>query len=89
MPDPWAQFHLEDIKTEPCTRYRYFTLETSLMLPHDKYFQSFKVIQQLCSPGSIALHIFVRILKILVCTIFSSYLIKAPVGNFLLGYETD
>ncbi|KAM9336670.1 eukaryotic elongation factor 2 kinase isoform 3-T3 [Symphorus nematophorus] len=23
MPDPWAQFHLEDIKTEPCTRYRY------------------------------------------------------------------
>ncbi|CAJ1080009.1 eukaryotic elongation factor 2 kinase isoform X3 [Xyrichtys novacula] len=23
MPDPWAQFHLEDIKSEPCTRYRY------------------------------------------------------------------
>ncbi|XP_076616193.1 eukaryotic elongation factor 2 kinase isoform X2 [Chaetodon auriga] len=23
MPDPWAQFHLEDIKTEPCVRYRY------------------------------------------------------------------
>ncbi|XP_070783116.1 eukaryotic elongation factor 2 kinase isoform X3 [Enoplosus armatus] len=23
MPDPWAQFHLEDIKTEPCIRYRY------------------------------------------------------------------
>uniref|UniRef100_A0A3Q3NJK4 Eukaryotic elongation factor 2 kinase n=1 Tax=Labrus bergylta TaxID=56723 RepID=A0A3Q3NJK4_9LABR len=23
MPDPWAQFHLEEIQTEPCTRYRY------------------------------------------------------------------
>uniref|UniRef100_A0A3Q1EAL9 Eukaryotic elongation factor 2 kinase n=1 Tax=Acanthochromis polyacanthus TaxID=80966 RepID=A0A3Q1EAL9_9TELE len=23
MPDPWAQFHLEDIATEPCIRYRY------------------------------------------------------------------
>ncbi|XP_017292845.1 eukaryotic elongation factor 2 kinase isoform X2 [Kryptolebias marmoratus] len=23
MPDPWAQFHLEEIATEPCTRYRY------------------------------------------------------------------
>ncbi|XP_061564786.1 eukaryotic elongation factor 2 kinase isoform X1 [Cololabis saira] len=23
MPDPWAQFHLEDIATESCTRYRY------------------------------------------------------------------
>ncbi|KAM9426817.1 eukaryotic elongation factor 2 kinase isoform 1-T2 [Pholidichthys leucotaenia] len=23
MPDPWAQFHLEDIPTEPCIRYRY------------------------------------------------------------------
>ncbi|XP_019133346.2 eukaryotic elongation factor 2 kinase isoform X2 [Larimichthys crocea] len=23
MPDPWAEFHLEDIKTEPCIRYRY------------------------------------------------------------------
>nr|XP_046232912.1 eukaryotic elongation factor 2 kinase isoform X2 [Scatophagus argus] len=23
MPDPWAQFHLEDIKTETCVRYRY------------------------------------------------------------------
>uniref|UniRef100_H3CP91 Eukaryotic elongation factor 2 kinase n=1 Tax=Tetraodon nigroviridis TaxID=99883 RepID=H3CP91_TETNG len=23
MPDPWAEFHLEDIKTEACTRYRY------------------------------------------------------------------
>ncbi|XP_040923208.1 eukaryotic elongation factor 2 kinase isoform X5 [Toxotes jaculatrix] len=23
MPDPWAQFHLEDIETELCTRYRY------------------------------------------------------------------
>lgn len=22
MPDPWAEFHLEDIKTESCTRYR-------------------------------------------------------------------
>lgn len=23
MPDPWAEFHLEDIKTESCTRHRY------------------------------------------------------------------
>lgn len=23
MPDPWAEFHLEDIGTEPCVRYRY------------------------------------------------------------------
>ncbi|XP_069016384.1 eukaryotic elongation factor 2 kinase isoform X2 [Embiotoca jacksoni] len=23
MPDPWAQFHLEEIETEPCVRYRY------------------------------------------------------------------
>ncbi|KAM6898777.1 eukaryotic elongation factor 2 kinase isoform 1-T1 [Lycodopsis pacificus] len=23
MPDPWAQFHLEEIKTEACFRYRY------------------------------------------------------------------
>uniref|UniRef100_A0A3Q3X5G2 Eukaryotic elongation factor 2 kinase n=1 Tax=Mola mola TaxID=94237 RepID=A0A3Q3X5G2_MOLML len=23
MPDPWAEFHLEDIKTESCIRYRY------------------------------------------------------------------
>ncbi|KAM9831705.1 eukaryotic elongation factor 2 kinase [Neosynchiropus ocellatus] len=23
MPDPWAEFHLEDIQTEPCIRYRY------------------------------------------------------------------
>ncbi|XP_068610487.1 eukaryotic elongation factor 2 kinase isoform X2 [Brachionichthys hirsutus] len=23
MPDPWAEFHLEDIKTESCVRYRY------------------------------------------------------------------
>ncbi|MFT7812212.1 eukaryotic elongation factor 2 kinase isoform X2 [Arapaima gigas] len=23
MPDPWAEFHLEEIETEPCTRYRY------------------------------------------------------------------
>ncbi|KAM7381373.1 hypothetical protein PAMA_012287 [Pampus argenteus] len=23
MPDPWAEFHLEDIETEPCVRYRY------------------------------------------------------------------
>ncbi|XP_019962358.2 eukaryotic elongation factor 2 kinase isoform X5 [Paralichthys olivaceus] len=23
MPDPWAQFHLEEIETEPCIRYRY------------------------------------------------------------------
>ncbi|KAG7227718.1 hypothetical protein INR49_029481 [Caranx melampygus] len=22
-PDPWAEFHLEDIETEPCIRYRY------------------------------------------------------------------
>ncbi|XP_023287079.1 eukaryotic elongation factor 2 kinase isoform X3 [Seriola lalandi dorsalis] len=22
-PDPWAEFHLEDIETEPCVRYRY------------------------------------------------------------------
>lgn len=22
MPDPWAEFHLEDIETEPCIRYR-------------------------------------------------------------------
>ncbi|TNN68451.1 Eukaryotic elongation factor 2 kinase [Liparis tanakae] len=23
MPDPWAQFHLEEIEAEPCIRYRY------------------------------------------------------------------
>ncbi|XP_016890210.1 eukaryotic elongation factor 2 kinase isoform X1 [Cynoglossus semilaevis] len=23
MPDPWAEFHLEEIPTEPCVRYRY------------------------------------------------------------------
>uniref|UniRef100_A0A8C5DW46 Eukaryotic elongation factor 2 kinase n=1 Tax=Gouania willdenowi TaxID=441366 RepID=A0A8C5DW46_GOUWI len=23
MPDPWAEFHMEDILTEPCVRYRY------------------------------------------------------------------
>ncbi|MGH0161893.1 UNVERIFIED_CONTAM: hypothetical protein FKN15_042038 [Acipenser sinensis] len=23
MPDPWAEFHLEEIEKEPCTRYRY------------------------------------------------------------------
>ncbi|XP_066546462.1 eukaryotic elongation factor 2 kinase isoform X2 [Amia ocellicauda] len=23
MPDPWAEFHLEEIETEPCVRYRY------------------------------------------------------------------
>ncbi|XP_029620689.1 eukaryotic elongation factor 2 kinase isoform X1 [Salmo trutta] len=23
MPDPWAEFHLEEVKTEPCIRYRY------------------------------------------------------------------
>ncbi|XP_030631429.1 eukaryotic elongation factor 2 kinase isoform X2 [Chanos chanos] len=23
MPDPWAEFHLEDIETEPCIRFRY------------------------------------------------------------------
>ncbi|XP_036428208.1 eukaryotic elongation factor 2 kinase isoform X6 [Colossoma macropomum] len=23
MPDPWAEFHLEDVETEPCIRYRY------------------------------------------------------------------
>ncbi|XP_042363238.1 eukaryotic elongation factor 2 kinase isoform X2 [Plectropomus leopardus] len=23
LPDPWAQFHLEEIETEPCIRYRY------------------------------------------------------------------
>ncbi|KAL2078200.1 hypothetical protein ACEWY4_025885 [Coilia grayii] len=23
MPDPWAEFHLEDVQTEPCIRYRY------------------------------------------------------------------
>ncbi|XP_042252902.1 eukaryotic elongation factor 2 kinase isoform X2 [Thunnus maccoyii] len=23
MPDPWAEFHLEEIETEPCIRYRY------------------------------------------------------------------
>uniref|UniRef100_A0A3Q2QKM8 Eukaryotic elongation factor 2 kinase n=1 Tax=Fundulus heteroclitus TaxID=8078 RepID=A0A3Q2QKM8_FUNHE len=23
LPDPWAQFHLEEIETEPCVRYRY------------------------------------------------------------------
>ncbi|XP_076007626.1 eukaryotic elongation factor 2 kinase [Genypterus blacodes] len=23
MPDPWAHFHLEDIETEPCKRFRY------------------------------------------------------------------
>ncbi|XP_076856168.1 eukaryotic elongation factor 2 kinase isoform X2 [Brachyhypopomus gauderio] len=23
MPDPWAEFHLEDVETEPCVRYRY------------------------------------------------------------------
>uniref|UniRef100_A0A4W4FYG9 Eukaryotic elongation factor 2 kinase n=1 Tax=Electrophorus electricus TaxID=8005 RepID=A0A4W4FYG9_ELEEL len=23
MPDPWAEFHLEDVRTEPCIRYRY------------------------------------------------------------------
>ncbi|XP_071763881.1 eukaryotic elongation factor 2 kinase isoform X2 [Centroberyx gerrardi] len=23
MPDPWAEFHLEDKETEPCVRYRY------------------------------------------------------------------
>lgn len=22
MPDPWAVFHLEDVETEPCVRYR-------------------------------------------------------------------
>uniref|UniRef100_A0A3B3VQ71 Eukaryotic elongation factor 2 kinase n=1 Tax=Poecilia latipinna TaxID=48699 RepID=A0A3B3VQ71_9TELE len=29
MPDPWAQFHLEDIETEPCIRYRYERLTIS------------------------------------------------------------
>lgn len=28
MPDPWAEFHLEDIETEPCVRYRYESSET-------------------------------------------------------------
>ncbi|XP_029311940.1 eukaryotic elongation factor 2 kinase isoform X3 [Cottoperca gobio] len=23
MPDPWAEFHLEDVETQPCIRYRY------------------------------------------------------------------
>ncbi|XP_056153174.1 eukaryotic elongation factor 2 kinase isoform X2 [Lampris incognitus] len=23
MPDPWAEFHLEDVQTDPCKRYRY------------------------------------------------------------------
>ncbi|XP_042560694.1 eukaryotic elongation factor 2 kinase isoform X3 [Clupea harengus] len=23
MPDPWAEFHLEEVQTEPCIRYRY------------------------------------------------------------------
>uniref|UniRef100_A0AAY4BJ79 Eukaryotic elongation factor 2 kinase n=1 Tax=Denticeps clupeoides TaxID=299321 RepID=A0AAY4BJ79_9TELE len=23
MPDPWAEFHLDEVATEPCTRYRY------------------------------------------------------------------
>ncbi|KAM4526727.1 eukaryotic elongation factor 2 kinase isoform 3-T3 [Fundulus diaphanus] len=23
LPDPWAEFHLEEIETEPCVRYRY------------------------------------------------------------------
>ncbi|XP_041714695.1 eukaryotic elongation factor 2 kinase isoform X5 [Coregonus clupeaformis] len=23
MPDPWAEFHLEEVETEPCIRYRY------------------------------------------------------------------
>uniref|UniRef100_A0AAR2J4F6 Alpha-type protein kinase domain-containing protein n=1 Tax=Pygocentrus nattereri TaxID=42514 RepID=A0AAR2J4F6_PYGNA len=23
MPDPWAEFHLEDVETEPCIRYRF------------------------------------------------------------------
>lgn len=22
MPDPWAEFHLEEVQTEPCIRYR-------------------------------------------------------------------
>ncbi|KAF7705082.1 eukaryotic elongation factor 2 kinase isoform X4 [Silurus meridionalis] len=26
MPDPWAEFHLEDVETEPCVRYRYSAL---------------------------------------------------------------
>uniref|UniRef100_A0A674BWC3 Eukaryotic elongation factor 2 kinase n=1 Tax=Salmo trutta TaxID=8032 RepID=A0A674BWC3_SALTR len=26
MPDPWAEFHLEEVKTEPCIRYRYIFL---------------------------------------------------------------
>uniref|UniRef100_A0A6Q2YEU2 Eukaryotic elongation factor 2 kinase n=1 Tax=Esox lucius TaxID=8010 RepID=A0A6Q2YEU2_ESOLU len=26
MPDPWAEFHLEEVKTEPCIRYRYITI---------------------------------------------------------------
>lgn len=30
MPDPWAEFHLEDIKTESCTRHRYRQLPRSL-----------------------------------------------------------
>lgn len=30
MPDPWAEFHLEDIKTESCTRHRYRQPQRSL-----------------------------------------------------------
>uniref|UniRef100_A0A3P8W1P8 Eukaryotic elongation factor 2 kinase n=1 Tax=Cynoglossus semilaevis TaxID=244447 RepID=A0A3P8W1P8_CYNSE len=30
MPDPWAEFHLEEIPTEPCVRYRYGNSDTNL-----------------------------------------------------------
>lgn len=30
MPDPWAEFHLEQVETEPCIRYRYLYLSISL-----------------------------------------------------------
>lgn len=30
MPDPWAEFHLEDIETENATRYRFVGTSASI-----------------------------------------------------------
>lgn len=38
MPDPWAQFHLEEIATEPCIRYRSdFDFVAKMKLFHSRF----------------------------------------------------
>lgn len=52
MPDPWAEFHLEDVETEPCIRYRSVVRSRFTSSVYDNAIIELSCIVTVCGGGN-------------------------------------